>query len=47
MIAKKACPVPDTGGHRFSRRREALAPLITWLGASAGEGRSEKIMREQ
>jgi len=30
-----------------SRLREALAPLITWLDASAGEGRSQQIMLEQ
>jgi hypothetical protein len=27
-----------------SRLREALVGFIVWLGASAGEGRSEKIM---
>jgi hypothetical protein len=27
-----------------SRLREAMARLIIWLDASAGEGRSEKIM---
>jgi hypothetical protein len=30
-----------------SRLREALARLIVWLDAPAGEGRSEKIMRHQ
>jgi hypothetical protein len=27
--------------------REALARLVVWLDASAGEGRSEKIMLQQ
>jgi hypothetical protein len=35
MIPKKWEPV--------SRLREALARLVNWLDASAGEGRSEKI----
>jgi hypothetical protein len=39
MIPKSGVPV--------SRLREALAPLIAWLDASAGEGRSEKIMHKQ
>jgi hypothetical protein len=29
-----------------SRLREAVAPFVVWLDASAGEGRSEKIMRQ-
>jgi hypothetical protein len=30
-----------------SRLREAMEPLMIWLDASAGEGRSEKIMLQQ
>jgi hypothetical protein len=41
---EKACPGLDPGWVPVSRLREALARLVIWLEASAGEGRSEKIM---
>jgi hypothetical protein len=41
---EKACPGRDPGWVPVSRLREALARLVIWLDASAGEGRSEKIM---
>jgi hypothetical protein len=44
MIPKKACPALDAGWVPVSRLREALAQIVVWLDASAGEGRSEKIM---
>jgi hypothetical protein len=44
---EKACPGRDPGWVPVSRLREALARLAIWLGASAGEGRSEKIMLQE
>jgi hypothetical protein len=41
---EKACPGLDPGWVPVSRLREALARAVIWLDASAGEGRSEKIM---
>jgi hypothetical protein len=34
-------------GHRFPACAEPLALFIVWLDASAGEGRSEKIMLQK
>ena len=39
---EKPAPCLKRGGYRFRRLREALAPLITWIGASAGEGQVGK-----
>jgi hypothetical protein len=47
MIPKKPAPDLDPGWVPVSRLREALARLVIWLDASAGEGRSEKIMLQQ
>jgi hypothetical protein len=44
MMPKKACPGRDPGWVPVSRLREALVRFVIWLGASAGEGRSEKIV---
>jgi hypothetical protein len=44
---EKACPGLDPGWVPVSRLREALARLVIWLDASAGEGRSKKIMLHQ
>jgi hypothetical protein len=41
---EKACPALDAGWAPVSRLREAFAQFVAWLDASAGEGRSEKIM---
>ena len=32
------------GGYRFPACAKPVAPVVIWLDASAGEGRSEKIM---
>jgi hypothetical protein len=37
----------DPGWEPVSRLREALVWFGIWVGASAGEGRSEKIMLQQ
>jgi hypothetical protein len=34
-------------GNRFPACAKPLVEFIVWLDASAGEGRSEKIMRQQ
>jgi hypothetical protein len=34
-------------GNRFPACAKPLARLVVWLDASAGEGRSEKIMRQE
>jgi hypothetical protein len=34
-------------GHRFPACAKPVAPVVIWLDASAGEGRSEKVMRQQ
>jgi hypothetical protein len=47
MIPKKPALAKAGLDTRFSRLREALARPITWFDASAGEGRSEKIMLHQ
>jgi len=44
---EKACPGLDPGWVPISRPGEALVRFVIWLGASAGEGRSEKIMLQQ
>jgi len=44
---EKACPELDPGWARVSRLREALRGFIMRLDASAGEGRSEKIMLQE
>jgi hypothetical protein len=44
MIPKKPAPDLIRGGYRFPACAEPLALFIVWLDASAGEGRSEKIM---
>ena len=50
-LAIVACltPAPDAirGGNRFPACAKPFARTIVWLDASAGEGRSEKIMRQQ
>jgi hypothetical protein len=51
MIPKK--PAPDAsgdairGGYRFPACAKRFEELVVWLDASAGEGRSEKIMLKQ
>jgi len=51
MIPKK--PAPDAardairGGNRFPACAKPVARLVVWLKASAGEGRSDKIMRQE
>jgi hypothetical protein len=48
MIPKKPAPHLDCGVGAGSRLREALAKiLVVWTNASAGVGRSEKIMRHE
>jgi len=44
---EKACPGLDPGWKPVSRLREAQASVVVSLDASAGEGRSEKIMLKQ
>jgi len=34
-------------GYRFPACAKPVAPFFIWLEASAGEGRSEKIMRQK
>jgi len=41
---EKACPARDAGWTPVSRLREAVEPFSGWIEASAGEGRSDKIM---
>ncbi len=47
MILKKPAPDLIRGGHRFPACAKPWHFLILWLDASAGEGRSEKIMLKQ
>jgi hypothetical protein len=44
---EKARPRERGNGFRFPVCAKPLARLITWLNASAGEGRSGKIMLKQ
>jgi len=46
MIPKKPAPDMFRGGCRFPTCAKPLASVV-WLDASAGEGRSEKIMLHQ
>jgi hypothetical protein len=41
---ERACPDPIRGGERFPACAKPVALTAVWLGAPAGEGRSEKIM---
>jgi hypothetical protein len=34
-------------GYRFPACAKPFTPFVVWLDASAGEGRSDKIMRKQ
>jgi hypothetical protein len=47
MIPKKPAPDAIRGGYRFPACAKPLVPYLIWLDASAGEGRSEKIMHKQ
>jgi hypothetical protein len=47
MIPKKPAPDSIRGGYRFPACAKPVARFVVWLDASAGEGRSEKIMRQQ
>jgi hypothetical protein len=47
MIPKKPAPHLMRGGYRFPACAKPLDGLSIWLNASAGEGRSEKIVRQQ
>jgi hypothetical protein len=38
--------IPKSGS-RFPACAKPVAPIVVWLDALAGEGRSEKIMRQQ
>src|SRR5262245_30425894 len=46
MIPKKPAPHLMRGGYRFPACAKPVARFVVWLDASAGEGRSEKIMRQ-
>jgi len=35
------------GGYRLPAYAKPVAPVVIWLDASAGEGRSERIMLQQ
>jgi hypothetical protein len=47
MIPKKPAPDLIRGGYRFPACAKPLQPLWVRVEASAGEGRSEKIMLKQ
>jgi hypothetical protein len=47
MIPKKPAPHSVRGGYRFPACAKSVARLCIWLDASAGEAKSEKIMRQQ
>ncbi len=47
MIPKKPAPHLMRGGYRFPACAKPVARFFIWLDASAGEGRSEKIMLNQ
>jgi hypothetical protein len=47
MIPKKLAPDVIPGGNQFPACAKPWHDIVVWLDASAGEGRSEKIMREQ
>jgi hypothetical protein len=47
MIPKKRAPHLMRGRNRFPACAKPLVGFIVWLGASAGEGRSEKIMLQE
>ncbi len=47
MIPKKPAPDLIRGGYRFPACTKPVARLVVSLAASAGEGRSEKIMRKK
>jgi hypothetical protein len=44
MIPKKPAPHSMRGGNRFPACANPFEDTFIWLDASAGEGRSEKIM---
>jgi hypothetical protein len=44
MIPKKPAPHLFRGGNRFPACAKPVVEFVVWLDASAGEGRSEKIM---
>jgi hypothetical protein len=44
MIPKKPAAHLMRGGYRFPACAKPVAPVVVWLDASAGEGRSDKIM---
>jgi hypothetical protein len=47
MIPKKPAPDLIRGGHRFPACAKPVEGSFIWLDASAGEGRSEKIMHHE
>jgi hypothetical protein len=47
MIPKKPAPDVIRGGYRFPACAKPWHRSSFWLDASAGEGRSEKIMLQQ
>jgi hypothetical protein len=47
MIPKKPAPDLIRGGNRFPACAKPLAAVVVLLDASAGEGRSGKIMLQQ
>jgi hypothetical protein len=47
MIPKKHARRESGGGYRFPACAKPWHGLLLWLDASAGEGRSEKIMLHQ
>ncbi len=46
MIPKKPAPDLIRGGNRFPACAKPWHLLVVWLDASAGEGRSDKIVLE-